>query len=389
VCAALVVSSSRLEAAVVAEETSDQFCVFATSPAGTALRFLARGGIGEWSPSGASLTIGRVDPEQSEPTGSGTRVIRRTGELIRDFTMSFDKAWLDDKRLLMTDGRQLHAVARLDGSLRVVRPPIRSGFLIDATVASAAKLIVFAGYQNNGDQYRRFWFFNADGRLTTFRHPARISGGKHSVSPDGQWIAATSEYSVAGRSTWLQRRNGTSVGLAPIAASAFAWSRDSRRLAVIMRATGSDMEASPAAAGLYVHETGRRGSFRRVARGNVGDVSWSPTGKRIAYTAAGGLYTVSAAGGSPVRISRHEGIAPLGGIERFGSSFRAAWSPDGQQLAYALQGAIFKVKAADGRSTRITPADGYISPTWSPDGKLIAFERRRSMFAAASECPPD
>jgi Tol biopolymer transport system component len=258
----------------------------------------------------------------------------------------------------------------------VVRPTsIR--YVWDVTVASAAKLIVFAG-GNNVDDYKRFVFVNADGRVvaTSSRIPA---SGKHSISPDGQWIATTYEASVAGKWTGVQTRGGTGVGLGGaagnIAANAFVWSRDSTRLAIIMQATGSDMGATPATAGLYVHETGRRRSFRRVVRGNVWNVSWSPTGKRIAYVAAGGLYTVPVVGGSPVRI--------------IPSADSVSWSPDGTRLAYALEGAVFTVKASGGRSSAITPADGYAYPIWSPDGKLIAFERARNVFSAAPACPSD
>lgn len=374
VCAAVVVaSSSRLEAAVRSEKTSEQSCVFVASPTGTGLRFLARGGIGEWSPSGASLTLDLVDPNQSEPTVSGTRVVRRNGELVHDFATTVRKGWLGEKRLLVSGARgTTYAVAGLDGSLRVARPPsIR--YILDATVASAAKLVVFAGFRNNGDEYKRFEFVNADRQLVGSTRLPR--SGEHSVSPDGQWIAATYEASVAGRSTGVHRRNGTSVGLVSIAADGFAWSPDSARLAVVMLATGSDMGATPAEAGVYIHETGRKRSFRRVVRGNVGSVSWSPNGTHVAYMATGGLHTIPAAGGSPVRISRN--------------ADRVAWSPDGTRFAYGGGGAIFTVKAAGGRSTRITPADGYGYPRWSPNGKLIAFERARNIYPSAPACPID
>ena len=51
-----------------------------------------------------------------------------------------------------------------------------------------------------------------------------------------------------------------------------------------------------------------------------------------------------------------------------------AWSPDGQWLAVAMQGSIWKVKPTDGIAYELTYNQAYhSSPDWSPDGRWIIY----------------
>lgn len=53
-----------------------------------------------------------------------------------------------------------------------------------------------------------------------------------------------------------------------------------------------------------------------------------------------------------------------------------AWSPDGRDIAFSMQGSLWKIPAGGGEAVQLTSGSGYDSePTWSPDGHQIAFVR--------------
>lgn len=376
VCAAAAIFaiSARLDAATATADVSAEYCVFVAGPKGVGFRFLARGVGGVWSPDGANLAIGLVDANETEPIVSGTRLIRRSGELIHELPQN-ELAWLDAGRLLVLDVQGVYAVAHLNGApTRTLRAPPLTGRFYQVSVAASARLIVVAGRRNDSDEDITLVFVGADGRVVA------TSRGYWSqlnvVSPDGRRIAVTNDRSVAGRETAVRLRNGRGVHLAFVVASAFAWSPNSTRLAVILANTGSDLNATPATAGLYVHDVARKSSFRRIVRHrSIGGATWSPDGTRISYYADGVLFTVRAGGGTPTRIAPRA----VGGT----------WSPDGTRISYAAGGAIFTVGAGGGTPTRITPRAGYTYPTWSPDGKLIAFTRFRTDGTSVPPCPTD
>jgi hypothetical protein len=59
-------------------------------------------------------------------------------------------------------------------------------------------------------------------------------------------------------------------------------------------------------------------------------------------------------------------------------------SPDGGQLAFSYQGAIWRLPREGGTMTRLSDGAGYdIEPAWSPDGSLIAFVNSPRMSGGA------
>src|SRR5688572_29352034 len=119
---------------------------------------------------------------------------------------------------------------------------------------------------------------------------------------------------------------------------------------------------------------------QRTFSGSCQGPTWSPDGAKIAYSdwadGYSGLFTVSAAGGSPLLLQ----------VNLNGYILDPAWSPDGTKIAFAndinqydLSYNIYTVNADDGAGlTSLTSGINYgidhvfSSTTWSPDGAKLA-----------------
>lgn len=137
------------------------------------------------------------------------------------------------------------------------------------------------------------------------------------------------------------------------------------------------------------------GKTRRVTTNAAtdGSPSWSPDGRQLAFVSSRGgkadIWTTSIKGES-------DSVRRLASDELIKAD--PQWSPDGRVIAFVgkrsdefySQG-IFTVSAAGGSPVRLTPPDrfDYAAPRWSPDGAHLAYVSDRSGFAHVWEMDGD
>ena len=146
---------------------------------------------------------------------------------------------------------------------------------------------------------------------------------------------------------------------------------------------------------IYVMDADRKNQRRLTNnRHDDWDPSWSPGGKRIAFTSSGKVQNVVQAhplfvvGGPPqIYVMDNNG----GNKRRLTNSDFAewypSWSPDGERIAFTSSGAmdtagwyIYVVDANGKNLRRLTHPDSGWYPSWSPDSKRIAFVSSRNAF---------
>jgi TolB protein len=127
--------------------------------------------------------------------------------------------------------------------------------------------------------------------------------------------------------------------------------------------------------GIYVIRPNGTGQ-KRIYKPSFDDAdltsAWSPNGKRIAFVAPGGLWTMSPAGTGRKRVAAG-----------YGETGAPTWSADGKKIAFvdlsrkgARKYALYVVGVAGGTPKRIVSGTPYVSdPAWSPSGKVIMFGR--------------
>lgn len=218
----------------------------------------------------------------------------------------------------------------------------------DAAISPDGRRVAYTLAIPDGEGWRvELWIVGADDSASY----KLADGGSPSWGPDGRWIAYAGRDSL-GRQVWLtDLRRGFSRRLtaAPGGVVEWAWAPDGS--AVAFAATDTTTLGPPAGP-------------RRYGEG----------GRRLA------LFVIPTRGGEARQLTHERSVyaSPFGG----GGSFQ--WSPDGTEIAFALQPStrveaaydadLYAVRVADGVIRALSERAGLdIRPVWSPDGERIAF----------------
>jgi TolB protein len=197
---------------------------------------------------------------------------------------------------------------------------------------------------------------------------AATAGGAHAAYPgqNGR-IAFLSNRGGGGYKLFTMRADGTNVKLVTAGAntnSPPSWSPDGKRLVY----TGAQD-------GLVSITASGSGKLVLASLGWWG--TWSKTGTQVAFeNEADGIDVVEIGTGKTTTVIADEGAGDL-------SKWSPSWSPDGKKIAYTSgsgehSGAIWVMNANGTGQKKLTNGDSGnidLAPDWSPGGKLIAFQR--------------
>ena len=162
-----------------------------------------------------------------------------------------------------------------------------------------------------------------------------------------------------------------------------SWSPDGKRIAFTSSETpiGAFLHTQIVREGrpqIYVMDADGK-NLRRLSNNNFAEwhPSWSPDGKRIAFTSSSDrptadgywdIYVMDADGNNPRNLTNHPS-----------ADWHPSWAPDSQRIAFVSSrdafGWCIYVMDADGRNQQRLTDDSHAdySPSWSPDGEHIAF----------------
>lgn len=156
-----------------------------------------------------------------------------------------------------------------------------------------------------------------------------------------------------------------------------AWSPDDKQIAFVTNISGRyNIWTSPAQGGWPVQLT--------ISNQRQANISWSPKGRWIAYNSdydgneQWDLFLVSTSNGQVVNLTNTPEISEEG----------AAWSPDGEKLAYSVkpkESPNYEIDTIEILSKKVIhltsntpPQFSNVNPIWSKDGKWVVFTRQQA-----------
>jgi TolB protein len=348
--------SGRLEIASVIPDGTGSTRVTRLEPSGYHPR---------WTSDGKRLVFGTYDSfsedgaSWSMPAGGGAAV-RLPGSAYAapspDGTLVAD---LGDTGLVL--------LARNGTRVRLLQLPLAADDMYDGPIVwspDGRRVAVSVVRETEDADYVRVFVAPADGRTPARAVTPYVAGRLEypmSFAPDGTSIALD----VGGTGAYTQivvarldgsRRRLVARDAAP--SDVNAWSPDSRQIAFVGRAGG--IFVASAATG-HVQRIAATHSYGREIQA-IG-LAWSPRGREVAFSDAGGVYAVD--------VARHA----VRLITRRGAWSDPEWSPDGTRLVFGDSWDMFVVRADGSGLRQVGQALQDDNPSVSPDGSRIVFMR--------------